>query len=51
MENIYIIYNVICIPLYLYKELYFWAIMAVVYIILGLIGWRKWGKMQHENDF
>ncbi|MCQ2132691.1 MAG: nicotinamide riboside transporter PnuC [Bacteroidaceae bacterium] len=38
----WITYDVICIPLYLYKELYFWAIMAVVYIILGVIGWRKW---------
>lgn len=38
----WITYDVICIPLYLYKELYFWAIMAVVYIILGIIGWRKW---------
>ena len=38
----WITYDVICIPLYLYKELYFWAIMAVVYIVLGVFGWRKW---------
>ncbi len=45
----WITYDVICIPLYLYKELYFWAIMAVVYIILGLIGWGKWRKMQYKD--
>ena len=34
----WITYDLICVPLYLYKELYFWAIMAVVYIILGIYG-------------
>ena len=38
----WITYDIICIPLYLYKELYFWAIMAVVYIALGVFGWLKW---------
>ena len=38
----WITYDVICIPLYLYKELYFWAIMAFVYIVLGVFGWLKW---------
>ena len=44
----WITYDLICVPLYLYKELYFWAIMAVVYIILGIYGWLKWRRLMAE---
>lgn len=40
----------ICVGLYIYKEIYFYAVLYAVYTFIALLGYRKWHRlMQTEH--
>lgn len=42
---LWIVYDIICIGLYFYKELYFYSAISIVYAIIAVFGYLKWKKM------
>lgn len=46
---LWIVYDIICIGLYFYKELYFYSAISVVYAIIAVFGYLKWKKMMAEE--
>jgi len=45
---VWVIVDVVCFGLYLYKELYFTAILYGLYAIIAIFGYYKWKKLMHE---
>ena len=42
---IWIVVDVVCIGLYIYKELYFTAGLYALYAIIAIFGWLNWKKL------
>lgn len=42
---VWIIVDVVCVGLYIYKELYFTSALYAVYAIIAIFGYRKWATM------
>ena len=37
--------DVVCVALYIYKELYFTATLYALYAIVAIFGWMNWKKI------
>lgn len=44
---VWIVVDVVCCGLYIYKELYFTSILYGLYAIIAIFGYYKWKKMMH----
>lgn len=43
------IVDAVCVGLYVYKEIYFYAALYAVYTVIALMGYRKWLRMIDEG--
>lgn len=43
------IVDAVCVGLYIYKEIYFYAALYAVYTVIALMGYRKWLRMIDEG--
>ena len=43
--NVWIVVDVVCAGLYVYKELYFTAVLYALYAIIAIFGYRKWKQL------
>lgn len=43
----WMVVDAVCVGLYIYKEIYFYAILYLIYTIIATIGYRKWHRMMH----
>ena len=44
---IWIVVDVVCVGLYVYKELYFTAGLYALYAIIAIFGWLNWKKLMN----
>jgi nicotinamide mononucleotide transporter len=44
---IWIVVDVVCVGLYIYKELYFTASLYALYAIIAIFGWLNWKKLMN----
>jgi nicotinamide mononucleotide transporter len=44
---IWIVVDVVCVGLYIYKELYFTAGLYALYAIIAIFGWLNWKKLMN----
>ena len=42
---VWIVVDVVCVGLYIYKELYFTAGLYALYAIIAIFGWLNWKKL------
>lgn len=42
--------DAVCVGLYIYKEIYFYAVLYAVYTFIALLGYRKWLRLMHEES-
>lgn len=42
---IWFVVDIVCTVLYIYKGIYFYAVLYAIYTIISLVGYRKWIKM------
>ena len=42
---VWIVVDIVCAGLYIYKELYFTAILYALYAIIAIFGYRKWKQL------
>jgi nicotinamide mononucleotide transporter len=42
---VWIVVDVVCAGLYVYKELYFTAVLYALYAIIAIFGYRKWKQL------
>lgn len=46
----WIVVDVVCSGLYVYKEVYFYAVLYAIYVIVAVLGYREWKrKMEIES--
>lgn len=41
--------DAVCVGLYIYKEIYFYAALYAVYTVIALLGYRKWLRMMRGS--
>ena len=44
---VWIVVDVVCVGLYIYKELYFTSALYALYAIIAIFGWLNWKKMMN----
>ena len=44
---VWMVVDVVCVGLYLYKELYFTAALYALYAVVALFGWMNWKKLMN----
>ncbi|MDE7154015.1 MAG: nicotinamide riboside transporter PnuC [Muribaculaceae bacterium] len=44
------IVDAVCVGLYIYKEIYFYAFLYAVYTIVALLGYRKWRTIMGQQN-
>ncbi|MDE6206239.1 MAG: nicotinamide riboside transporter PnuC [Muribaculaceae bacterium] len=42
--------DAVCVFLYAYKGIYFYALLYAIYTVIAVIGYRKWGRMMQTGD-
>lgn len=48
---VWIAVNIISVGLYIYKDIYFYAVLYAIYSIIAIFGYYNWKKlMQHDNN-
>ncbi|MEP7169775.1 MAG: nicotinamide riboside transporter PnuC [Bacteroidota bacterium] len=52
IENwlLWIIVNIMYIGIYIYKDLYLYAFLFLIYLILAIKGWMEWRKSYQANE-
>ncbi len=46
----WIVVDAVCVGLYIYKEIYFYAALYAVYTVVAWFGYRKWQRMMREQS-
>ena len=46
---VWIVVDVVCVALYLYKGLYFYAALYSLYTVIAVFGYRRWLKLMKQN--
>lgn len=47
---VWMVVDVVCVGLYIYKELYFTAGLYSLYTVIAIFGYLKWRKMMYEHQ-
>ena len=47
---VWIIVDVVCVGLYIYKDLHFTAILYALYAIIAIFGWLNWKKLMNTQQ-
>lgn len=45
---VWIAVDAVCVGLYCYKEIYFYATLYAIYTVVAVFGYKKWQKLQKE---
>lgn len=45
----WILVDAICVGLYIYKDIPFYAVLYAIYTVVALFGYRKWGKLMSSQ--
>lgn len=45
--GVWIVVDVVCVGLYLYKDLYFTAGLYALYAVIAVFGWKNWKKLMN----
>lgn len=48
--GVWIVVDVVCVGLYIYKELYFTAGLYALYTIIAIFGWSNWKKLMKNQQ-
>ena len=46
---VWIVVDVVCVGLYIYKDLYFTAGLYALYVVIGVFGWLNWKKLMNRK--
>lgn len=46
---VWIAVDAVCVGLYIYKGIYFYAILYLIYTIIAFFGYRKWLRLMHQS--
>jgi nicotinamide mononucleotide transporter len=46
---VWLLVDAICVPLYAYKGIYFYAGLYAVYTVIAWFGYRKWLRLMREG--
>lgn len=46
---VWIVVDVVCVGLYIYKDLYFTAGLYGLYAVIAIFGWSNWKKLMYEQ--
>lgn len=46
----WIMVDAVCVGLYIYKGIYFYATLYAIYTVIAFFGYRKWLRMMHSKD-
>ena len=47
---VWFVVDIVSVGLFIYKELYFTAILYLLYAVIAVFGYRKWNKLMIEDD-
>ena len=47
---VWLIVDVACVALYIYKDLYFTAALYALYAIVAIFGYRKWKELMNKQN-
>lgn len=42
---LWLVVDAVCVGLYIYKQIYFYAVLYAIYTVIAWIGYRKWQRM------
>lgn len=45
---VWIAVDAVCVGLYIYKGIYFYALLYLIYTIIAFFGYRKWRRLMHN---
>ena len=45
----WVLVDIVCVGLYIYKGIYFYATLYAVYSVVACFGYRKWLRLMHER--
>ncbi len=45
----WILVDAVCVGLYIYKGIYFYAVLYLIYTVIALLGYRKWLRIMSTN--
>lgn len=45
----WVLVDIVCVGLYIYKGIYFYATLYAVYSVVACFGYRKWLRLMHEK--
>lgn len=45
----WVVVDIVCVGLYIYKGIYFYATLYAVYSVVACFGYRKWLRLMHEK--
>ncbi len=48
--GVWMVVDVVCVGLYIYKELYFTAGLYALYAIIAIFGWMNWNKLMKQQE-
>jgi nicotinamide mononucleotide transporter len=46
---VWIVVDVVCVGLYIYKDLYFTAGLYALYVVIAVFGWLNWKKLMNRK--
>ncbi len=46
----WLVVDAVCVPLYCYKGIYFYAVLYAVYTVIAVFGYRKWLRLMQEGQ-
>jgi nicotinamide mononucleotide transporter len=47
---VWLVVDAVCVPLYVYKGIYFYAVLYAVYTVIAYFGYRKWIRLMAEGE-
>jgi nicotinamide mononucleotide transporter len=47
---VWLVVDAVCVPLYVYKGIYFYAVLYAVYTVIAYFGYRKWLRLMNEGE-